>query len=93
MKDSTIIFLGVISAVIAAIVVEWLNRVFNGSTRTANDAAWCTVLSGSAGCATACSLPNLNLRPESPAYSYQTGAPVTNYRPVSRIGVLEVPIE
>ena len=89
MKDWTIIFLGVVSAVIAAIVIEWLNRVFNSNASTANDSAWEQTI----GAGQACGLPNLNLRPENPAYSYQTGAPVTNYRAVTRIGVLEVPVQ
>jgi len=91
MKDWTIIFLGVVSAVIAAILVEWLNRLFNAPTGTANDSAWNKVLSGGAGSATGCSLPNLNQRPENPASAYQGGAPVTNYRGHKRVGVLEIP--
>jgi len=93
MKDWTIIALGVVSAVIAALFVEWLNRMFYAPTGSANDAAWNRVLSGQQGCAFSCSLPNYNLRPDNPAYTYQSGAPVTNYRPYLRVGVLEVPAQ
>lgn len=92
MRDSTIVILGVISAVVAAVIVEWLNRTLYSPTSTANDAAWRCVISGGAGCATGCSLPNYNLRPQNPAFTYQTGAPVTNYRSYQRVGVLEVPV-
>ncbi len=90
MKGWTFLWLGVLAAVIAAVLIEWLNRVFNAPTGTANDSAWKCVLSGGAGSATGCSLPNYNLRPENPATVYQSGAPVTNFRPVKRVGVLEI---
>ncbi len=83
-SDWTLIFLGVVSAVLAAIVVEWINRSFNSPTGTANDAAWNRALFTDA-------LPNYNRNPESPAYTYQGGAPVTNFRSFQRVGVLEVP--
>src|SRR6266849_2577767 len=70
MKDWTIIGLGVISAVIAAIFVGWMDRTFNAPTGTANDAAWNQRLGTQV-------LPNYNLAPDSPAWTYQSGAPVT----------------
>lgn len=84
MKDWTIIGLGVVSAVIAALAVEWLNRTFGSPTQTANDSAWNQRVGNP--------LANLNLAPESPASAYQAGAPVTNYREYQRIGVMEVPV-
>lgn len=92
MKDSTVIFLGVVSAVIAAFAIEWLNRVLNSNATTPSQAAWNCTLHGGACGPTACILPNYNLRPQSPASAYQSGAPVTNYRSVTRVGVLEVPV-
>jgi hypothetical protein len=90
MKDWTIIFLGVISAVIAALAVEWLNRTFNSPTASANDLAWNHALAGPGSPE---GLPNFNLRPDNPAFTYQGGAPVTNYREFQRVGVLQVPVE
>jgi hypothetical protein len=86
MKDTTIIILGVISAVVAAFVVAWLNRFSTSPTQSANQTAWNSLL-------TSCTLPNLNLAPQSPASAYQTGAPVTNYKSFARVGVWEVPTE
>jgi len=86
MKDWTIIGLGVISAVIAAIFVGWMDRTFNAPTGTANDAAWNQRLGTQV-------LPIYNLAPDSPAWTYQSGAPVTNYRSYQQIGVLEVPVQ
>lgn len=83
MKDWTIIGLGVISAVIAALAVEWIHRTFHGPTGTANDASWMREIGANP--------PNFNLAPCNPAFTYQTGAPVTNYRAYQRVGVLEVP--
>jgi hypothetical protein len=90
-SDWTILFLGILSAVVAAIVVEWINRAFNAPTYSANDVAWRQVLAGGNECSP-CVLPNFNRNPDSPAYTYQTGAPVTNYRAFQRVGVLEVPV-
>lgn len=84
MKDWTIIVLGVISAIIAALAIDWINRTFGAPTGTANDAAWAREIGA---------LPNYNLAPCNPAFTYQGGAPVTNYRPFQRVGVLEVPVE
>lgn len=91
-NDWTLIFLGVVSAVIAALLIEWMNRVFNSPTATAADAAWNRTLSGAACGPTSCALPNFNKQPDSPAYTYAVGAPVNNYRSVQRVGVLEVPV-
>jgi hypothetical protein len=85
MKDWSIIVLGVVTAVIAALFVEWINRALSAPTATPGEAAWIQVVCG-------CTLPNNNLRPTSPASAYQGGAPVTNFRPYQRIGVLEVPV-
>jgi hypothetical protein len=67
--------------------VDWLHRTFNAPTSPANDVAW------NRGIGARGNLPNLNLAPDSPAYAYQGGAPVTNYRGYQRVGVLEVPVE
>ena len=84
MKDWTIIVLGVISAVIAALVVGWIHRTFTAPTATANDVVWMREIGANP--------PNYNLAPCNPAFTYQSGAPVTNYRQYQRVGVLEVPV-
>jgi hypothetical protein len=89
--DWTILLIGIVGAVAAAFIVEWLNRTFHSPTRTANESAWMRTLAGGAACATGCALPNFNLAPENPAFTYQTGAPVTNFRPYQRAGVLLLP--
>jgi hypothetical protein len=88
-NDWTIIILGVVSAVIAALAVDWIQRSFGAPTCDANTTAWKNTVTGGGQQA----LPNFNQNPESPASTYQGGAPVTNYRPYQRIGVLEVPVE
>ncbi len=94
--DWILIFLGVVSAVIAAFVIEWLNRVFSSPTDTVNQTAWKKYLSSAPlgfDYYLSCGLPNYNLRPDNPAFTYQAGAPVTNYRSYTRVGVLEVPAQ
>lgn len=83
-------FGGIAVAVIAGVILDWLNKQFNSpANQCANLAAWNReVFIGSA-------LPNLNACAgcTNPASAYPIGAPVTNYRPFLRSGQMELPAQ
>jgi hypothetical protein len=83
MKLSWALILGGLAlSVIAGLIVQWIDTKINGSP-TVPQAAWAAQLNAPA-------LPNLNTAPQNAASAYQTGAPVTNYRPFLRVGAMQV---
>lgn len=88
----TLLLVGIVGAVAAAFIVEWLNRVLKAPTRSANEVAWQRRLNADTGCTMDSGLlPNFNESPCNPAWTYPFGAPVTNFRQYRRVGVLTLP--